>query len=137
VTVVFAALASLPACPYFGWEPQQQEMFIRLIDEVEGCEAIETAMSTDLFRLTVVLCRFSYLSRPFEIANKFLKMRFMTCFPDDPPELRDELAKYQLEFETRIIIQPAFLELGKLGFTIDALRRSLAQNVTQMTGIML
>jgi hypothetical protein len=61
--------------------------------------------------------------------------RFDMELRGEKPQAREELARYQLEFEMRVVIQPAFTELGKLGLKIDGIRRSITENISQITGI--
>lgn len=134
-TVIFIVMSSVMDNPFFSMDPDHQTRFWTSLKAIEAIDHIEQINGSDLMVLTASICRFSYLSRSLPVAQRFVTNRFAEEYKDEPAAFHDDLTRYQLEFEIRMLVHPAFNEIANQGFRIEVLKRQIIDNVSKITGI--
>ncbi|OHS94795.1 hypothetical protein TRFO_39035 [Tritrichomonas foetus] len=135
VTSVFMTLSSIPNSSFFNLPSEEQNNFLNTVESIEQIKEIECSVGSELYILIVLICSFSYLARSPEISQRWLDFRFDEECNGEKPQLFEDMIRYQLEFEMRVIIQPAFSEFAKQDFKVDAIRRNFTESVLKIAGI--
>ena len=105
-----------------------------ILDELETIETFDFLESEEIHVLVAILCKFSYLTRSQEIAKKWIEKRFNNNCTDINPIMRDEIIKYQLEFELKSIILPACSKLLKKGIKVDNIKKIFNTSIANLIG---
>lgn len=135
-TTVFTVLSSIPDSPFFKLGKEEQSQFFNELENLSQINEIEISLTNDLLLLTALICSFSYLARDFEVSKNWVKLRFDEDSEKvEKTELFDDIVRYQLEFEMRLLIQPSFNEFTKNSIRIDEIRNCFTECLTKMTSI--
>lgn len=132
-TTVFTILSSIPDSSFFSIKKEDQNLFFKTIESLDQINDIDSSLTSDLVVLTALICSFSYLARDFEISQKWIKLRFDEEFADEDSECIEDLIKYQLDFELKVMIQPAFGEFTKNSISIDEIRNHFTECLSKFT----
>lgn len=105
-----------------------------IMKELEKSNSFDLFYSGGLINFIVELSCFSYLARNLEDTEQWVKYRFQRELQNDDEEMREDLKKFQLDFEVRSIILPACGEFVKKGIKFDLVRKLFTTNVSKITG---
>jgi len=114
-------------------EEQTKQLFV-IMESLTNFDEYSSVFSGEFAQILRLIIDYSYLSRPAEIAKKFIQIQFPRELDDTEDDLFESLQRFQIEFITRSVIIPCSGELIKRGIRFDTIRKLITSTISTLTG---